>query len=532
MRPKSPLRTAISLALIIALAGCNREVTAAGGAVPVSSAHNQPSATTTSVPSTPTSAPVAAAKWHACPEVAKAALGNEVPTNVAYDCAAVPVPADWHHPETGKTYSIAMLRVRSKTQKNRIGSLFINPGGPGGSGVKTALYLSVPPNKGGLPTQITDRFDFIGFDPRGVNLSSPLQCISDRDLDASYSAVADPVSSADFNSVVALDRRINNACAKKYGSALSTYSTEQAARDIDALRAAVGDPKLSYLGYSYGTLLGATYAQQFPQNVRAMVLDGALDPTESLVTSSEGQAKGFEHAFDNFGAWCKNTPKTCPIAPEARKTVSALLANADQKKVKGSDGRIATSGIVGYAIVAALYNQAGWPLLAQAMASLQKGDAKLAFQLADGYAERAADGTHSNQSDINLAVNCSDAKSVPSLAEIRRLQADWRRKYPLFGGFTAAGLLSCALWPEKPDPYPTGPAVGAPPIVVVGTTGDPATPYENTAKLASMLGVGHVLTWQGEGHTAYPQTPCITSAVDDYLLTLAVPADGKACPLK
>ena len=178
------------------------------------------------------------------------------------------------------------------------------------------------------------------------------------------------------------------------------------------------------------------------------------------------------------------------------------------------------------------YTESGWPTLATAISNLQKGNPKGVFDLADQYAERNPNGSYSNLFDANLAVNCADTDAAPTVAQVRALQAQWRAKYPLFGGALAVGMLPCTFWPGKRDPVPAGAATGAPPIVVVGTTGDPATPYENTADLATMLGVGHVLTWEGEGHTAYPSTSCIVSAVDKYLLNLQVPQEGLKCPPK
>ncbi len=513
------LAVALPVALVVALAGCTVPTFAPNGTGGSTSATSGPSASTGS------------AKWTPCPDVPQDLVGRGA-TGMEYDCASVPVPQDWSNPKNGKTFDISMIRVRSQSQHDRIGSLLINPGGPGGSGIDTAVYLSFGQGLGGLPSEITDRFDIIGFDPRGVGRSDPIKCISNSDQDASFAAVPDPVSQADFNAYVALNQKIANECGAKYGAELPLFSTEQAAKDIDSLRAAVGDPKLSYLGFSYGTLLGATYAQQFPTKIRAMVLDGAVDPKQSYVEGSETQAKGFERAFTNFTNWCKQTPGDCPIAPDARKAVTDAIATADAKKVKGTDGRIATSGWIFVAVISSLYTESGWPTLATAISNLQKGNPKGIFDLADQYAERNPNGTYSNLFDANLAVNCADTNGAPTVAQVRAYQAQWRAKYPLFGGSLAVGMLPCTFWPGKRDPVPAGAATGAPPIVVVGTTGDPATPYENTADLAGMLGVGHVLTWEGEGHTAYPSTSCIVSAVDKYLLNLQVPQVGLKCPPK
>ncbi|MEV6298863.1 alpha/beta hydrolase [Actinoplanes sp. NPDC051861] len=471
------------------------------------------------------------AQWTPCPDVPRELVGQAA-GGMTYECATVAVPQDWATPDNGKTYEIEMIRIRSERQKNRIGSLLLNPGGPGGSGVDVAVYLSFGQALGGLPTEITDRFDIVGFDPRGVSRSSPVKCISDKDQDANFGADPDPVSQADFDQFAALQKRIADGCAAKYGDQLPFFSTEQAARDLDALRAAVGDPKLTYLGYSYGTLLGATYAQLFPQNIRALVLDGAVDPTEGYIQGSEAQAKGFERAFTNFTEWCGETPGKCPIAPDARGAVTDALAKAENSPVRGDDGREATPGWIFIGLISSLYTESGWTSLAEAIDGLQNGEAKGILDLADQYTERKPNGDYTNLFDANLAVNCADTEGAPSIEEIRRLQGEWRKKYPLFGAALAVGMLPCSYWTGKRDPYPAGPATGAPDILVVGTTGDPATPYENTADLAKMLGVGRVLTWEGEGHTAYPTTDCIRDAVDGYLIDLKVPREGLRCPAR
>jgi pimeloyl-ACP methyl ester carboxylesterase len=509
------------LAMVVAVAGCTVPTFAPDGS-------GEPTPATSGGTAAPS---VGTADWKNCDKVPEDLVGRGA-SNMSYDCATVDVPRNWNEQSSGETYAIALIRIRSKAQKNRIGSLLINPGGPGGSGIDTAVYLSYGPTLGGLPTAVTNQFDIIGFDPRGVGRSDPIKCISNTDQDASFAAVPDPASQAAFDSYVALNKRIATGCGAKYGDELVNFSTEQAAKDMESIRQAVGDEKLTYLGFSYGTLLGATYAQQFPSSIRAMVLDGAVDPTQSYVQGSESQAKGFERAFTNFSNWCKANAAKCPIAPDARKAVTDAIAAADKNPVAYTDGRKATSGWIFLSVISSLYTESGWTALATAIANLKSGNAKGVFTLADQYAERKPDGSYSNLFDANLAVNCADTKDAPSVDEIRKLQGEWRKKYPLFGAPLAVGMLPCTFWPGERDPYPAGKADGAPPIVVVGTTGDPATPYENTADLASMLGVGHVLTWEGEGHTAYPSTPCIVKAVDDYLIDLQVPQEGLRCPAK
>jgi pimeloyl-ACP methyl ester carboxylesterase len=471
-----------------------------------------------------------AVSWQPCPEVPAQILGRGSPT-MRYDCATVPVPKDWANPG-GETFGVALLRARSTSQGDRIGSLLVNPGGPGGSGIDTAAYLSLPASFGGLPEEVTDRFDIVGFDPRGVGRSDPIECVAGADLDAIFGADPDPVEQAEFDQSVAINRKPGESCRQKYGDELGLFSTLQAAKDMDAIRQAVGDEKLTYLGYSYGTLLGSVYAQLFPDKIRALVLDGAVDPELDPIASTEGQAKGFELAFGNFVRWCDATPQSCPIAPNSREAVLTATEKARVSPVTGANGRVATSGWVHTAVFSSLYDRAAWELLAEAIADLEQGDPTGVFQRADSYAMRDPSGRYTNFWDAFYTINCGDYTTQPDPQRIRALQEQWRTAYPVFGAGMATSMLVCSSWPAKPDPYPTGAATGAPPIVVVGTTGDPATPYAQAGVLAKQLGVGRLLTWEGEGHTAYPKTTCVADAVNAYLIDLKVPAESLRCPAR
>jgi pimeloyl-ACP methyl ester carboxylesterase len=466
--------------------------------------------------------------WQDCAKEARAIGGATLPRNLTFDCGTVSVPRDWAtakdgKPADGRGYEIAVMRIRSNRQGDRIGSILVNPGGPGSSGIDFAVGTA------SRYTTLLARFDLVAFDPRGVGRSAAVECLSDTDLDASFGYEPDPTGAA-FDGLVTLTRRMVEGCATKYGEDLRLFGTEQAARDMDAIRAALGEPKLTYLGYSYGTLLGAVYAELFPTKIRALVLDGADNPQQTPVEKAEGQAKGFELAFSHFATWCAANASRCPIAPDARAATLDALAHARTAPVRGSDGRPATAGWVFTGVAAALYSEEAWGLLARGLANLAQGDSDLILGLADAYAERDQDGHYTNIFDAYNAISCTDSDGWPTVERIRQLQGQWRPKYPLFGAALAVSLLSCSLWTGKHDPVPVGPATGAPPIVVVGTTGDPATPYEATAKLASMLGTGVVLTWGGEGHTAYPGPSCINDAVNRYLIELVPPPSGKTCP--
>jgi pimeloyl-ACP methyl ester carboxylesterase len=483
------------------------------------------------IPSAPKRAPTSAPGsigWQDCFDQARAA-NQYLSHSKRVECGTVKVPKDWNNPDNGQTLDISLMRIYTGRVEDKKGSVLLNPGGPGGSGIGFLPYW-VQPQTGPAPDALLDNFVAVTFDPRGVGESAPIKCVSDADLDASFGFDPDPSSQADFDALVALNRRIDNGCGSELGDDARLFSTVQTAHDMDAIREALGEDKLTYLGYSYGTELGAVYAQLFPSRVRAFVLDGAVDVQANAIQHSEEQAMGFERALTNFDAWCRSNASQCAISADPKGTIVDQLTKARTRPVKGADGRSATAGWVMVGVTSALYAQEVWGFLGQAIKDLSSGDASRIFALADSYAERDDRGHYSNLFDAFNAITCADEDNDPTLDQIRGLQTQWRTKYPVFGTSLAVGLVSCTLWPGKRDPVPTGPATGAPPIVVVGTTGDPATPYESTQKLADMLGVGVVLTWEGEGHTAYPSTQCITDAVDHYLIDLVVPEKGLRCP--
>ncbi len=461
--------------------------------------------------------------WSDCADKAAKLAGGRV-NNVRYDCGTMRVPRNWAKPADSGTFNLALMRVRRNGQKNRIGSLLVNPGGPGASGMQLA---AAAPSF--LPLEIQRRFDIVGFDPRGVGESSPVHCFSDKQKDEITAQDPDPTAQQAFDDQVSLSSSIGRGCAEKYGDALKYYSTEQTAHDMDAIRQVVGDDKLSYLGYSYGTLLGQVYDHLFPHKIRATVLDGPVDPRQDAVASSSGQAAGFEQAFDAFAANCRDHGKACKIGPDARATVTQLLDAARKDPAVGEDGRKATAGYVMYAVISALYSKQSWSILEQALDSLKRGDPTGVFALADQYNERDSSGHYTNSIDANNAVNCSDETNPPSLAEIKNLQPQWRQQYPLFGTALAVSLMGCSTWAGGHDPYTVGAAEGSPPILVVGTTGDPATPYANAQKVAESLKNAVVLTWEGEGHTAYPQNKCINDVVNNYLINEKAPSHNVTC---
>lgn len=448
--------------------------------------------------------------------------------NLSFGCGTLQVPLDYDDPEA-KSLDIYVVRVRMADQVQREGSIVINPGGPGGSGLDAAVGLALS-----MPTEVLTRFDLVGFDPRGVGLSEPLRCISGEQKDALAAADPFPRDAAALARDAQQYSELTDGCWDKYGDRLEHFNTTSTVQDMDLLRQGLDEDKLTYLGFSYGTLLGAVYAEMFPDKVRALVLDGAVDPAEGAADRSEAQAKGFEDAFNQFAAACRSQGAQCPIGPDARKSVMGLLAKARARPIPTSqagDDRMATAGNVHLAVLSALYDQGKWPDLAKALAEAGKGDAKGVFALDDEYNQRTEDGKFGNILDANFVINCNDYTDevTPDVAAAKL--AEWTKKYPLFGPASASGLLGCQDWEPRQTPLPTVDGAQAPPILVVGTVHDPATPYADAQDLTNMLESGALLTWEGEGHTAYPKTSCVTTAVDSYLLDLTVPAEGTTCPL-
>jgi pimeloyl-ACP methyl ester carboxylesterase len=445
-----------------------------------------------------------------------------------FSCGKLPVPLDYTKP-AGTEINLFVVKVHSTKQKasDRIGSLVVNPGGPGGSGINLAAGLV-----DGLNDQIFDHFDLVGFDPRGVGLSTPLNCVSDRQKDQFLALDPDVRTAAGRNLARSTSDAIARACVAKYGAALAHFNTEETAHDMDLIREAVGDDKLNYLGFSYGTRLGAAYAHQFPTRIRTAVLDGAVDPVAAELTTDERQIKAFEDAFNQFAADCLKRA-ACAAMGNPRSVVTTLIKQADKTPLassKKTETRKATGGIVTIGVLSALYDQSEWSDLGDALIAARRGDAAGLFTLADQYNERDPDtGHYSNVQDANLAVNCNDSTLAITDALVAAKGAQWIAKYPIFGANAAASLYACHAWPKSGHPLPPAAAPGAPPILVIGTVHDPATPYAAAGVLAKALGTGVLLSWDGEGHTAYPKTRCITTKVDTYLVTAKVPA-GNACP--
>lgn len=447
--------------------------------------------------------------------------------DLTFGCGSLEVPLDYREPDAD-TIDLFAIRVQIGGQQDRIGSLLVNPGGPGGSGANAAIGLALT-----LPTEVLERFDLVGFDPRGVGFSSPVECIPDDYKDDVLAAEPYVLDDDDFDDQVDSAETVAQMCYEEYGDELGLFNTVNTARDMDQLRESLGDDELSYLGYSYGTTLGSTYAELFPDNVRALVLDAAVNPTLTEVESYEAQIRGFESAFDAFAADC--VERDCPAGDDPRATVLELLETAREEPIPNSDEDDERDGEVGFvltAVISALYDQEQWIELGTALGDAVDGDAQGVIALADQYNSRADDGSYSNLLDANLTINCADTAQSEAFteAEVEGYVEEWGQEYTLFGGPLAGGMLTCSAWEAPRFPLPERVAEGAPPIMVIGTRNDPATPYDGAVAMADQLESGFLVTWEGEGHTAYPKTDCITDVVNAYLIDLTVPDGETTCP--
>lgn len=444
------------------------------------------------------------------------------------ECATVTVPVDYDEPD-GETTTLRAARYPATGDGTRV--LFVNPGGPGGSAIDYAGSLA-----GSMGESVRDAFTIVGIDPRGVGESSPLRCLSDEQFDAYAAGDPDPSSAAQVRELRAGVRELGEACARNSGELAGHVSTEEAARDMDVARAAMGQEQLDWFGASYGTQLGATYATLFPEKVGAMVLDGAVDPAQDVFGSALGQATGFQRALEAYVDACVEQ-ETCPLGrdPEgALRALAAFMDRVDDEPLPTGTDRELTKGRAFYGIAVTLYDKAGWPVLSQALSAALRGDGSLLLRLNDLYFSRQQDGSYDgNIGWANIAVNCLDNRERPSLAEVRAELPRFREVSPVFGEALGWGTLGCTDWPEPAErPQVEIDAEGASPILVIGTTRDPATPYENAKALADQLGdrEGVLLTRDGDGHTAYSSgNRCIVRTVDAYLVDGTVPKDGKRC---
>jgi pimeloyl-ACP methyl ester carboxylesterase len=443
----------------------------------------------------------------------------------ALQCGSVTVPIDYGRPQ-GATIQIAVARHPAETPSDRIGSLVINPGGPGGSGID-----DLPTELSVLTPELLDRFDIVSFDPRGVGRSSPVSCAATGtgSGDAGPGPLIDPAPTtpAAQQALLANDRAFAAQCAHDSGALLAHLGTVDAARDLDRIRQAVGDPQLTFIGHSYGTLLGATYAEEFPTHVRALALDGAIDPSLTTTRYATDQADSLESQLTAFFAWCASDGG-CPWRPSGDPTL-ALLALIEHSRTAPLTVPGATAvgpGELYDALLAGLESRPSWPTLAAALAQAAGGDGSAVATMSGRYET----GGSSNAATAEQAIDCVDHPVDRDPTSFPALAASAGRSAPVFGPLLVWGLLGCATWPVLPTRMP-GPASdpGAPPILVVGTTGDPVTPYAWAVALAQQLQGGTLLTWQGQSHVATFYSPCVRAAIQAYLVDGTLPAQGTVC---
>ncbi|MFD3561967.1 alpha/beta hydrolase [Streptomyces sp. NPDC058686] len=450
-----------------------------------------------------------------------------------FQCATMKAPLDYEKPEAGDI-KLAVARKKATGPGTRLGSLLVNPGGPGGSAIGyLQSYAAL-----GYPAAVRARYDMVAVDPRGVARSEPVKCLDGKQMDAYAQTDVTPDDQAETNELSAAFKKFAAGCETRSGEVLPHVSTVEAARDMDVLRAALGDEKLTYVGASYGTFLGATYAGLYPKRVGRLVLDGAMDPSLSSQEMNRDQTAGFETAFQSFAKDCVRR-SDCPLgtgsAADAGARLEAFFADLDRTPIPTGDpsGRKLGEALGTTGVIAAMYDEGAWPQLRSALSSAIKDkDGSGLLALSDSYYERDGDGTYANLMAANAAVNCLDLPpSFKSPDDVKAALPSFEKASPVFGDGLAWSALNCAYWPVKA----TGEAhrieaKGAAPIVVVGTTRDPATPYRWAQALAGQLESGTLLTYEGDGHTAYGRgSACIDSTINAYLVDGTPPKDGKRC---
>ncbi|MFD0550536.1 alpha/beta hydrolase [Streptomyces rectiviolaceus] len=454
--------------------------------------------------------------WGGC----KATGGDPAPGS-EWQCSTLKVPLDYAKPD-GETIDVALIRARSTGEGKRIGSLLFNFGGPGGSGV------SMLPSFADMYDTLRERYDLVSFDPRGVAGSEGVRCRSDKETQAAESVDLTPDTAAEEAAYFKDAADFGAGCARGSGKLLSHVSTVEAAQDMDVMRQVLGDDKLHYMGISYGTELGGTYAHLFPKKVGRLTLDAVVDPSADSVGHAKNQARGFQRALDNYLKSSGQDPKA------GSQKIVRLLKRLDAEPLPGSGDRKLTQSLALTGITVTLYSKQSWPALTRGLEQAEKGDGSALLQLADAYNERDPSGRYSTQSHSQRSISCRDTTARTTPAQAKQQLGEFREISPVFGefmGWDTAGW--CHSWPvaglhDSPDVS----AAGAAPILVVGNTGDPATPYEGAQKMADELGkgVGTMLTWKGEGHGAYGMgSDCVDSTVDAYLLDGKAPKDGKIC---
>ncbi len=447
---------------------------------------------------------------------------------LGFECASLDVPIDYTKP-TGPKISVGLTRVPARNQSKKIGVLLVNPGGPGASGRKFARQLAF----GALPAEVRDRFDLIGWDPRGVGVTMTIKCLADKDFDRINALDPTPDTPAEFDQFVAGVKEFADGCSKRNGDKLKFAATDDVVNDMDRIREALGVEQISYMGFSYGTYLGAKYADRYPKRVRAFMLDGALDPTVDSDERVRRQAVGFEKELNEFFLACDKAG--CPFAngdETAAQAFDRIMNGIESKPLNGGGGRLLGPGEGWTGVLTGLYSkEQGWPILRSALRGANKGDGSALLAMYDQYANRGPDGVYENVTDANAATNCLDVPASKVVSHYADLADEFARTAPRFGRFAALSSMVCAFWkiPVRGSLAPVK-AVGSSPILVIGTTRDPATPYVWAQSLSQQLQGSVLLTYDGDGHTAFlTRNQCIRDVVTPYMVELVVPKAGIVC---
>lgn len=472
-----------------------------------------PSTTTTSLAAKVTPATGGSINWKPCSEEDSEKLA----------CAQFSVPFDYAKP-SGKKFSLTLVKRPASDPKRRIGSMLVNPGGPGFGGSflpeNASLYFS---------SHLLDRFDIVGWDPRGTGKSTPfIDCVSD--YDKYFTSDPTPETDAQREALINVSEAFAKECEKNSGDILPYVSTNNTARDMDLIRSALGEAKITYFGFSYGSELGATWATMFPSTVRAAVLDGAADPNADYMEGGLQQATGFEKELTKFLARCSADPK-CPFhnARNSEAAFDALMLSLDKKPLVVSAKRAPVNQAIAYTAVAqAMYSSTIWSALETALADAQVGKGAGLLDLNDQYYQRKPDGSYGNELEAFNAIYCLDDPGPKTVEESDSFLPQFKKAAPrLYPGF--AGGYGCVFWPAQADLRIAITAKNAGPIIVIGTTGDAATPLQSSRNMASALEDGRLIVVTADRHTGYGENTCVTSAVDNYLLTTSVTFREKAC---
>ena len=445
-----------------------------------------------------------------------------------YQCSSLLVPIDYADLSLG-AFSLSLLRFQALDQDRRIGSLVVNPGGPGASGVDYAYNA-----ENIVSPEILERFDIVGFDPRGVGESAAIKCLSDAETDASFAADPKPDDQAEFALFISDARDYYAKCAENTKH-LTEYSTLNSARDLEVLRAVLGDEKLNFLGKSYGTYLGTLFAKLFPKSVGRFVLDGAVDPNTSNREAVLGQAIGFELALDAFINNCLKS-RSCALTGDlqsARIQIVDLLAKTAITPLESKSGREVTEGLVLLGIASALYDSGSdWPVLRDAFKEATLGSGESFLTLADQYAGRQENGSYpSNENDALQVISCLDQNKLETVSVFKKGAVEFSEKAPIFGPYLAYAGLACRYFPKLGTVEQVEvKSLNTKPILVIGTTRDPATPYKWAQSLAKIFDGAVLITLDGDGHTGHGRgSVCVDSAVDRYLLTGITPKSALFC---